>query len=72
MKRDAAIHELNTKHRKSTWHVLHFIATVLFWPWLIVWLVFWGLNTAHNKAVDIAIRNLYNNFKPEDDVELNL
>jgi len=37
---------------KNTWHILHLILTLLFWPWLLVWICCAMLNSQHNAKVD--------------------
>lgn len=37
---------------KNTWHILHLILTLLFWPWLLVWICCAMLNNQHNAKVD--------------------
>lgn len=37
---------------KNTWHILHLIITLLFWPWLLVWICCAMLNNQHNAKVD--------------------
>ena len=37
---------------KETWHGLHFILTVLFFPWVVVWVARAAINNAHNRRVE--------------------
>lgn len=33
----------------TTMHWLHFLVTLLFWPWLLVWMIRWSSNNKKNK-----------------------
>lgn len=35
--------------RKSTWHVLHLILTIAFFPWALIWIICTLSNNAHNR-----------------------
>ena len=37
---------------KETWHILHFILTLLFLPYGLLWLLFTLRNNAHNRRVE--------------------
>ena len=37
---------------KETWHLLHFIITVLFPFWIVVWVARAAINNAHNRRVE--------------------
>lgn len=44
------------KH-KSTWHLLHFILTIIFWPWIIVWVGCAASNSSYNAKQKLAFNN---------------
>lgn len=42
------------KH-KSTWHVVHFILTIIFFPWAIIWIACWASNSNYNAKQKLKI-----------------
>jgi hypothetical protein len=38
--------------KRDTNHFGHLIVTILFWPWLIAWIMFYMANQRHNDEVD--------------------
>lgn len=42
---------------KSCSHVFHFLITILFWPWLLVWIACAASVARHNRRVDASQRN---------------
>lgn len=38
--------------RKNTWHLLHLIITIFFWPWLLIWMFCTLSNNSHNRAME--------------------
>lgn len=52
--------------RRNTWHILHFIVTVVFIPWVLVWIGCTVINTRHNKSVDIEIARMYDWMKDQE------
>lgn len=38
--------------RKSTWHILHLILTIIFLPWVLIWVFCTLSNNSHNRAMD--------------------
>lgn len=53
------IAELQSEYR-STWHVVHFIASVLFIPWIVIWIMQGVSNTIHNNQIDEEIEKVLN------------
>lgn len=37
---------------RNTWHVLHFILTLLFLPWALVWILRIMMNSQYNASLD--------------------
>lgn len=37
---------------RNTWHVLHFILTLIFLPWLLVWILRIMMNSQYNASLD--------------------
>lgn len=37
---------------KNTWHILHLIITLIFFPWVLVWICCAMINSQHNARVD--------------------
>lgn len=52
--------------KSSTWHLMHFILTVVFIPWAAVWIYCAWSNSKHNKNIDAHIVMLQNNNNVED------
>ncbi len=40
---------------KKTNHLIHFIAAVIFFPWLLIWVICAYTNRSHNDALDRQI-----------------
>lgn len=38
--------------RKNTWHILHLILTIIFLPWLLIWVFCTLTNNSHNRAME--------------------
>lgn len=51
---DPKVAELQS-HYRSTWHIVHLIASVLFFPWIIVWIMQGVSNSVQNKQIDNEI-----------------
>lgn len=52
--------------KRNTWHILHFIATIIFIPWVFVWILCAVINHRHNKSVDIEIARVYDKMKDQE------
>lgn len=37
---------------RETQHLLHFILSVLFFPWIIIWMIRYTCNTNYNQSLD--------------------
>jgi len=45
------------QQKKKTAHIVHFIITLFFWPWLLMWLFCHIENKQHNNYIDALIAN---------------
>lgn len=54
---DPRVAELQS-HYRSTWHVVHFIVSVLFFPWIVVWIMQGVSNKLHNMEIDNEIERI--------------
>jgi hypothetical protein len=43
-------------NHKHTMHILHIVLSILFFPWLLIWLWRASSNAKHNKAIDKTIQ----------------
>jgi len=57
MTEDIRIANLQSQY-KETKHILHFILTILFVPWVVVWIGCGVMNSLHNQEIDIKIENI--------------
>lgn len=48
------INLLKAQKRKTNW-ILHLVLTVIFWPWIVVWIVAGLRNASHNQYIDDLI-----------------
>jgi len=59
---DIYIAELQSQY-KSTWHLIHLIVTVLFVPWIIIWICQYFNNKSHNLFIDSQIEKRVEEIK---------
>lgn len=52
-------------HYRSTWHIVHLIISVLFFPWIVIWIMQGVSNSVHNKQIDNEIEQIVTS--PEKD-----
>ena len=43
------------KH-KSCSHIIHFIVSILFWPWVFVWIICALRVSAYNRRIDSSVQ----------------
>ncbi len=46
--------------KSNTWHTVHFIMTIIFIPWIVVWIGCAWVNNKHNKNIDAHIVMVHN------------
>lgn len=44
--------------KRNTMHILHFILTLVFWPWVVVWIALAWSNNKHNQVINTEIIKL--------------
>ncbi len=52
---------LDALQLRKTRHFLHFVLSVLFFPWLLVWCVCHFSNRSHNQRAQLAMMQMMHN-----------